>query len=57
MQRLGRSYIVVPHESVKLLDLLRGDFDGVVQHRPDDAFRTGWSGKGPGITIVGTPIR
>lgn len=57
MQRLDRSYVIVPHKGSELLDLFGGDFDGVVHDHPDDAFRTGWGGERSGIEVVGFSVR
>ncbi len=44
MERLRRTYIVVAQEGAEPLDLFGRDFDGIVQHRPNDPFVTGWCG-------------
>ncbi len=57
MQRLDRSYIIVPHEGAEPLDLFGGDLDGIMQDHPDDAFSTGWSCEGSGVEVVGFSFR
>lgn len=57
MERLRGAYIVVAQERSEFLDLLGGDFNGIVHNSPNDTLMTGWSGKGPEISVVSVALR
>ena len=57
MERLRRADIGVAQDGAELLDLLGGDFNGIVHDGPNDTLVTGGGGKGSKVTVIGLALR